>query len=77
MNILRILTLLFLISINTSLFSQTIETPNSAFASHPLMITKIELSENQTVIELELENQSPNGYFVLIKVFLYLILKDL
>lgn len=45
------------------LFSQQIVSPNFALASHPMKINKIELTDNQTIIELTIENQTDNGNF--------------
>lgn len=43
--------------------AQTIDNPNFAMASHPMKVTKVEYLENQTLIELSVENQSPTGAF--------------
>lgn len=45
------------------MFSQQIVNPNFAMASHPMKITKIESIDNQTIIELTIENQTDNGNF--------------
>jgi len=77
MNNLKIFSIIFLFNISLSLFAQTIENPNSAISSHPLIVKKIELLENQTIIELELENQSATGYFCADKsINLYDILRN-
>jgi len=59
----KIIITTFLFTIIFNSFAQTIEKPNSAIASHPLTINKIEISDNQVIIELELENKSATGYF--------------
>jgi len=62
-NIIKLLIPILLLSISFNLFAQTIDKHNMAIASHPLIVKKIELLENQTIVELELTNQSKTGYF--------------
>ena len=59
----KIVITIFLFTIIFNSFAQTIEKPNSAIASHPLTISKIEMSGSQTIVWLELENKSAKGYF--------------
>lgn len=45
-------------------YSQTIENPNSALKSHEtLFITKVELSQEKTVVHFSIENRIENGNF--------------
>jgi len=45
------------------LFSQQLINPNFALASHPMKVTKISHTANETIIELSIENQSETGTF--------------
>lgn len=58
------LSILFLVFASPLLiFAQQITSPNFALASHPMKVVKIETINNQTVIELSIENQSESGTF--------------
>jgi len=43
--------------------AQTIKVPNFAVSTHPFLVNKVSFQKNAFVIELTIENQSPNGYF--------------
>jgi tetratricopeptide (TPR) repeat protein len=43
--------------------SQVINKPNFALATHPMTIEKVELSDNQTIVFLTIENQLETGTF--------------
>jgi tetratricopeptide (TPR) repeat protein len=45
------------------LVSQILINPNFSTASHPMIVERIEFSENQTIISLSIENKSETGYF--------------
>ncbi|VAW28534.1 hypothetical protein MNBD_BACTEROID07-1607 [hydrothermal vent metagenome] len=53
----------FLMVSAVSLFGQTIKVPNFAVATHPFLINQIAWQKDGFMIELTIENQSPNGYF--------------
>jgi hypothetical protein len=54
---------LLIFTIQSEIFSQTIEKPNFSTATHPLMVELAELASNQLTLSLVLENQSETGYF--------------
>ncbi len=58
-----LLILIFFLQFNFLSFAQIIENPNFAMASHPMKVTKIEYLEIGTLVELNIENQSPTGEF--------------
>jgi len=45
------------------LFGQTIKMPNFAVATHPFLVNQVTWQKDGFMIELTIENQSPNGYF--------------
>jgi hypothetical protein len=53
----------FILVFNSLVISQIIEKPNFSTATHPMTIERIELSYNQTIISLSIENQTEKGYF--------------
>ena len=58
-----ILIFAYLFAINSVIFSQIIEKPNYSSASHPMVVQRVEFSQNQTIITISLQNQSESGYF--------------
>ncbi len=54
---------IFVLIIHIVGFSQEIIKPNFALASHPMGVESILLEKNVTVVELSIENKSPNGFF--------------
>lgn len=46
-----------------SLYGQTIKVPNFAVSTHPFLVNQIVWQKDNFMIQLTIENQSPNGYF--------------
>ncbi len=56
--------LVFVLMISAaSLLGQTIKVPNFAVSTHPFLVDQVVWQKNNFMIELTIENQSPNGYF--------------
>ncbi len=53
----------FLIFFAVAAKAQTIKVPNFAVSTHPFLVNQVTFSEKAFIIELTIENQSPNGYF--------------
>jgi len=57
-----LLVFVFMVSA-VSLYGQTIKVPNFAVSTHPFLVNQVVWQKDSFMIQLTIENQSPNGYF--------------